>query len=650
MSTPESDALLAAVLANPDDDAPRLILADWLDEHGRSERAAFIRLQVERARLPAFDPHREILTRKADRLFDRHGADWVAELPQLRGITWGEFDRGFPRAVTARTLNAFERAATRLWATAPIDTLDISGPDAHTRLATAQAYPNLRRLRVRHLGLVGGRADEFFRSELLTTLEALEMTGLGMGNGGVRALARSGRLERLRELVLDINGIGSAGLQALAQARGLKSLRRLSVRGESTYLDDDPVIHTDGLEALAGSHVFAALESLDLADNDLDDEAFALIVQSPHLVNLRELNLARNELTAAALEILDDEGWEVRFESLNLSHNPIGDRGARRLAESETCNEVARLTLDKCDLGPEGAEALAGADWFGTLRALGLNDNAIGPGVRAIAAAGHALGELRLRNNDIASAGARAIAGSAALSGLEVLDVSSNQFGAAGVTALCSSPHLVKLALLDVSSNGMPREAGLVEPAAASLAKLAQSLIWLRLDWNYLDTPGVVGLVDGVEWPELAELGLRSCGINLPALSYLARDGRFPALTRLALRGNFVDANGLKDLLRAGFMAEVSHLDVSNNQLASDAARLLAAARLPRLRWLSVAGNHIRGPGFTALARSTTLPRLMTLRYTGNPVGEWSRQVADRFPGTEDWPEPAMSFEEEIPF
>jgi uncharacterized protein (TIGR02996 family) len=43
-------ALLAAIRAAPDDDAPRLVYADWLDEHGQPERAEFIRVQCELAR------------------------------------------------------------------------------------------------------------------------------------------------------------------------------------------------------------------------------------------------------------------------------------------------------------------------------------------------------------------------------------------------------------------------------------------------------------------------------------------------------------------------------------------------------------------------------------------------------------------------
>jgi uncharacterized protein (TIGR02996 family) len=41
------DAFLQAVSADPEDDAPRLIYADSLDEQGRCERAEFIRLLCE---------------------------------------------------------------------------------------------------------------------------------------------------------------------------------------------------------------------------------------------------------------------------------------------------------------------------------------------------------------------------------------------------------------------------------------------------------------------------------------------------------------------------------------------------------------------------------------------------------------------------
>jgi uncharacterized protein (TIGR02996 family) len=43
---PVAAGLLRAILTNPADDAPRLIYADWLDEHGHDRRARFIRDQI----------------------------------------------------------------------------------------------------------------------------------------------------------------------------------------------------------------------------------------------------------------------------------------------------------------------------------------------------------------------------------------------------------------------------------------------------------------------------------------------------------------------------------------------------------------------------------------------------------------------------
>ena len=44
------DALLRAVLDRPDDDTPRLVYADALDDLGFADRAAFVRQHVEAAR------------------------------------------------------------------------------------------------------------------------------------------------------------------------------------------------------------------------------------------------------------------------------------------------------------------------------------------------------------------------------------------------------------------------------------------------------------------------------------------------------------------------------------------------------------------------------------------------------------------------
>jgi uncharacterized protein (TIGR02996 family) len=48
----ERESLLAAIIAQPDEDTVRLAFADWLDEHGEHARAEFVRVQCELARTP----------------------------------------------------------------------------------------------------------------------------------------------------------------------------------------------------------------------------------------------------------------------------------------------------------------------------------------------------------------------------------------------------------------------------------------------------------------------------------------------------------------------------------------------------------------------------------------------------------------------
>lgn len=50
----DADALLASILDRPDDDLPRLVYADWLDENGEHERSEFIRVGCELASMPGY--------------------------------------------------------------------------------------------------------------------------------------------------------------------------------------------------------------------------------------------------------------------------------------------------------------------------------------------------------------------------------------------------------------------------------------------------------------------------------------------------------------------------------------------------------------------------------------------------------------------
>jgi uncharacterized protein (TIGR02996 family) len=84
----DATALLAAIRAAADDDAPRLVYADWLDEHGQPERAEFVRVQCELARRKSPALRR----RAAELLAARHDA--FAGPLAAPGLRF-RFERGF---------------------------------------------------------------------------------------------------------------------------------------------------------------------------------------------------------------------------------------------------------------------------------------------------------------------------------------------------------------------------------------------------------------------------------------------------------------------------------------------------------------------------------------------------------------------------
>src|SRR5438477_7893874 len=97
MPSAEELAFLSRIREQPEDNGPRLIFADWLDERG-DPRGEFIRVQCALARLPADDPRRADLEQREQTLLAAHQGDWTAP---LRGLAsdW-TYRRGFIAAVS----------------------------------------------------------------------------------------------------------------------------------------------------------------------------------------------------------------------------------------------------------------------------------------------------------------------------------------------------------------------------------------------------------------------------------------------------------------------------------------------------------------------------------------------------------------------
>jgi uncharacterized protein (TIGR02996 family) len=139
-----ADAFLQTILESPDDDAPRLVFADWLEERG-DPRGEFIRIQCQLAQLAEDDFRCPELEARERALLHAHRDEWERPLRQVLGQTPGRwwFRRGFIEEMTADA-GAFLAHAETVFRLAPLRHVCLS--DAADHLPGLAALPLLDRL------------------------------------------------------------------------------------------------------------------------------------------------------------------------------------------------------------------------------------------------------------------------------------------------------------------------------------------------------------------------------------------------------------------------------------------------------------------------------------------------------------------------
>jgi len=225
----DHDALLRAIGEQPEEDTPRLMYADWLEENGDRDRADFVRNQIELARIDLNDHARDPLVRKNARYLTTHAPYWRSLLPAIKGVEWGDFNRGLIEEVQARDELPVVRHAAQIYAVPGIHMLRLWSLNNAVPLARVPELVRLRALR-----LVAGRASTevlraLFASPHLGRLRVLDLHGNWTRDAGAADLA-DGRFPDLVELWLGSNDIGNAGADALAASPHLAQLRMLDLR------------------------------------------------------------------------------------------------------------------------------------------------------------------------------------------------------------------------------------------------------------------------------------------------------------------------------------------------------------------------------------------------------------------------------------
>jgi uncharacterized protein (TIGR02996 family) len=339
----DEQPFLDAIFERYDDDRPRLVYADFLDDAGEPHRAELIRVQLALARLNEDDPRRPLLNDRQAELLAQNRAAWTADLAGL--VVGVDFRRGIPDSASVDAATFLER-----------------GDELFAKL-------RVRRLRLLDAAPVGAK---LFASPLLAGVRELDLCNADLRNPGVALLARSPFLRGLESLDLGFNNLEDAGVEALARSSLLPNLTALS-------LNDNDSITGAGVRALAESPFFAGLTSLDLSGNDIGEAGVAALVAGPATGRLRALRLSNNGIGDAGLAALARSPLLARVlraeHRLEVRGNFVGPPGAAALAACPALAACAALDLTHNDLGNEGAAALLRSPHLGRLKVLRLARN-----------------------------------------------------------------------------------------------------------------------------------------------------------------------------------------------------------------------------------------------------------------------------------
>ena len=334
---PDEIAFLRTILEQPDDDAPRLVFADWLEEHGETPRAEFIRVQVELFRLPKNSPRRLELSARERELLDRHQRGWIAALGDW--VREWDFARGLLEYVRVQAVD-FIRHGHLLFEKAAVRKVRLN--EATRFLADVAESPVLHHLRwldLSYNGITADRLSPLLESHSLASLEYLDIGMNRLGQEGLAALAASKRLDKLQALRLHRIGLRDSG-----------AVHLLSTNWQS-------------------------LRELDLENNNLGATGISALVDAPFAPNLRRLILRANRIAGAGVRALVTPARLIHLTFLDLSLNQIDDDGAVAIANSATLSALEELNLSANLIGRRGARALAASRRLADLRRLNLSGN-----------------------------------------------------------------------------------------------------------------------------------------------------------------------------------------------------------------------------------------------------------------------------------
>lgn len=520
----DRSALYHSVLAHPDDDTPRLVYADWLEENGFDEEAEFIRVECRLESGSPVDADHDLLLERQQEL--RQWLSAHTDPPKLAfpaGLRvdsgkhwWNQTRRGFPRFLTfdanrrpgLRAIRELVAALTKAFAALPTRWLVVRSITVE-QLAALLRNPVIVALDgfTIELAMSDEPRDDACRLVAdcphLRNLHVLSIN-FAMSEVGAGTLARSEHLGGVRRFVLNPSALTQISMRQLSAGGWFRGLNELVLAGNCPAA---------AFEELCRHQPFADLHTLDLSDNDFSTSTWQTFARGIAFPAVAELDLSRTDMSNGRFEAFASARafWP---RSLHLTGCAIGNDGAAVLTRAHWTSYLNRLVLRNNGLTVTGTAEIA-RNSFGRLQ------------------------HLDLANNVVSDRTLRTLTANASLNGLTALDLFCGTGSGAGrgpkpehFERFLGELDMPRLRHLDLS--GHP-----VGPRAARLLAEEKfgSLTRLELGGCKLTDTAVAALLAAPSLQNLVELDLMNNGLK-SGVSALADRQTMPRLSLCSLQLN----------------------------------------------------------------------------------------------------------------
>ncbi len=242
-----------------------------------------------------------------------------------------------------------------------------------------------------------------------------------------------------------------------------KTIGELAASGKDHIDFSGQYVGLEEVTIISGLEIVKSFKSLTLSDNQVNNEALKILLESPNFKGLEFLDLGINFLTDTGIK-----DWaqldEVRLGKLKvlfLNDNRLTDDSILAFLVSPHASSIEILNLDYTQVGNGACHAFAEASQLSNLKEFHLERGYVNDeGIKKLVEweGLEKLTTLKLPSNKLTDEGVAELAKSTRLKSIKTLDLAYNQITDVGCKALADSKMIESLETLNVSRNPFTEE------------------------------------------------------------------------------------------------------------------------------------------------------------------------------------------------